>query len=98
MKQVRIQCIECGKPVIVSALQPCFYCGKIYKEADIDELLAGTKAELVEVDKLLEARGPAVVPLAEAKSPKWRKLIYTTAVLFFLVFCAMCLLLIVKFL
>jgi len=98
MKQVRIQCIDCSKSVIVSPLQPCFYCGKIYKEADIDRLLEQAKAELVEVDKLLEAQGPAVQPVVEFRPPKWRKLIYTTAVLFFLIFCAMCILLIVKFL
>jgi hypothetical protein len=98
MKQVRIQCIDCGKLVIVSPLQSCFYCGKIYKQDDIDRLLEEAKAEVVEVEKLLEAQGPAILPPAEVPPPKWRKLVYTAAVLFFFVFCAMCILLIVKFL
>jgi hypothetical protein len=84
--------------VIVSTLQPCFYCGRVYKNDEIDELLQQNKAELVEVEKLLSAQGPLIVePVAPAKSGSWKTLIYVAVVLFFLVFCMVCAVLIVRF-
>ena len=98
MNQVRIHCLDCGKPVIVSALQPCFYCGRIYKDEELDQLLQANKAEQVEVEKLLAAQGPSVAPAMESKPVPWKNLVYVAATLFFLVFCMVCALLIVRFL
>jgi hypothetical protein len=98
MKQVRIHCVDCNRPVIVSTLQPCFYCGRVYKDDEIDELLQQNKAELVEVEKLLSAQGPLVVePVAPTKSKPWKTLIYVAAVLFFLVLCMASVVLIIRF-
>lgn len=98
MKQVRIKCVDCGRSVIVSVLQPCYYCGRAYKEPELDEMLAGSKAEEVEVEKLLSAQGPVLLPATSpARTPTWLKLLYVAAILFFLVFCMACALLIVRF-
>ncbi len=97
MKQVRIQCLNCGKLVIVSTLQPCFYCGRLYKDEEIDQLLQTNKAEPVEVEKLLAAQGPSVAPVLEVSPMPWKKLILVMAALFFLFFCMICLWLIIRF-
>ena len=98
MNQVRIQCVDCGKPVIVSALRPCYYCGRNYTQQEVDGLLEENQGELVDVEQILSARGPAIQPAAEAPRAPWRKLLYVAAALFFLVFCAVCGLLILKLL
>jgi hypothetical protein len=98
MKQVRIQCVECHKPVVVSALQACFYCGRTYKEPELDELLQQKKAEIVEVDKLLGDRGISLEPVTpiETTSMPWKKLAYVAVGLFFLIICMVCAILIVR--
>jgi len=98
MKQVRIQCLECHKPVVVSALQPCFYCGRAYKEPELDQLLQQNKAELIELDKLLGDRGITLEPVAlvERNSMPWKKLAYVAVGLFFLIVCMVCAILIVR--
>jgi hypothetical protein len=97
MKQVRIKCVDCSRSVIVSVLQPCYYCGRIYKETEIDGLLGQNKAEPVEIDQLLAASGPAPVEPISPASPPWVKLLYAGAILFFVVFCLVCALLIVRY-
>ena len=99
MKQIRIHCLYCRKPVVVSALQACFYCGRAYKEPEIDDLLRRNKAELVEVDKLLAAQGPLLepAPTLETTSMPWKKLTYVAVALFFLILCMVCAVLIVRF-
>jgi len=96
MKQLRIQCVDCGKPVIVSAFRPCFYCGRNYSQQEVDSLFAQNKGEVVDVEELLSARGPLAVEPVQPRSPPWRNFIYVAAALFFLIFCAVCILLILK--
>jgi hypothetical protein len=75
VNQVRIRCVDCGKLVIVSAIKPCFYCGRNYTQQEVDDLLAENQGELVDVEKILSAQGPLAQPVAEAPRAPWRKLV-----------------------
>lgn len=97
MRQIRINCIDCGKLVIVSPLQPCFYCGRKYKEEEIEKLLQEGTAESVEVDKIIGQHDLLPTVLASPTTSRWRFPVYVVAVLFFLLFCMACLLLARRF-
>jgi hypothetical protein len=99
MRKVKIKCVECGKQVVVSSIQPCFYCGRQYPDPEIDHLLKDAKAEILEMEKFLDEK----LPLAPEGAPPGdttplRKVIYFVAVLFFLAFCLVCVLLGVRLL
>jgi len=94
MRKVKIKCVGCGKQVVISPIQPCFYCGRRYPETEVDQLLKDAKAEILEMDKFLDENLPlAPEGPTSGDSTSLRKVIYFVAVLFFLAFCLVCALL-----
>ncbi|MBV9463824.1 MAG: hypothetical protein JO317_06305 [Verrucomicrobiae bacterium] len=83
--RIKLSCLECAKPVVVSATQPCFYCGRRYPEQEIAELLAAGKAEKVELDQLLGPSAPMPVPPEPRNTATY--VIYALLALLFLLFC-----------
>jgi hypothetical protein len=93
MRKIRILCIDCGKQVVISSIQPCFYCGRRYAETEVEQMLNDARAELVEMDKFLDEKIPLLPPAPMSSEPApMKKVVYFVLALSFLVFCMICVL------
>ena len=82
--------------MVISPIQPCFYCGRVYKEEEINQLLSEGKGETVDLDQIFGQPGMMAPPEPVAKPKSWKWLIYAVIGFLFLIFLIACGLLFLK--